>query len=186
MQRIASSKTPARVFHCIHTHNFFRWFCVRLITRPADSCSAKIRRAAQQGAIRKIRRLGNRHQVEPILDAPREGRRGSAVEAQSKSGSHRPSKECSFSRCETSALIRLRLFRVRRIFEYHSRGAPHSLFRDRKCAIACRRAPAWLLPGQKRLTSDDGSPITRSAFFSVPHIAKFLLRCAGAMDRAFS
>src|SRR5260370_28383986 len=131
MQRIASSKTSARVFHCIHTHNLFRWFCVRLITRPADSCSAKIRRAAQQGAIRKIRRLGNRHQVEPILDAAPAKRRASVAAAQRKRGSPWPSEEYSFSRCETSALIRLRLFRVRRIFDYHSPCGPLSLFRDR-------------------------------------------------------
>jgi hypothetical protein len=136
MQRIASSKTPARVFHCIHTHNFFRWFCVRLITRPAGSFSVKIRRAAQQGAIRKIRRLDNRHQVEPILDAPPAKRRGSVAAAQSKSGSPWPSEKYSFSRCEKSALIRPPLFRVRRILEYHSRGALHSLFGDRTASAA--------------------------------------------------
>jgi hypothetical protein len=136
MQRIASSKTPARVFHCIHTHNFFRWFCVRLITRPAGSLSVKIRRAAQQGAIRKIRRLDNRHQVEPILDAAPAKRRGSVAAAQSKSGSPWPSEEYSFSRCEKSALIRPPLFRVRRILEYHSRGGPDSLFRDRPASAA--------------------------------------------------
>jgi hypothetical protein len=40
-------------------------------------------------------------------------------------------KSIRFHELKNSALIRLRLFRVRKIFEYHSRGGPRSLFRDR-------------------------------------------------------
>src|SRR5260370_18275122 len=77
------------------------------------------------------RQLDQRHQGQATLDAAFAERRGSVAAAQSKSGSPWPSEEYSFSRCEKSALIRLVLFRVRRIFDYHPRGGSHSLFGDR-------------------------------------------------------
>jgi hypothetical protein len=40
-------------------------------------------------------------------------------------------KSIRFHELKNSALIRLPLFRVRKIFEYYSRGGPRSLFRDR-------------------------------------------------------
>ncbi len=120
-----------RMCLCVFVITIFCWLGVRLVMRPVDPFSAKKARATQQGAIRKIRMSDNRRWPQPILDALRARRRGSVAEAQRKSGPHRPLEECSFSRCEKSSLIRLPLFRVRRIFEYHSRGGPHSLFGDR-------------------------------------------------------
>src|SRR5206468_1285870 len=99
--------------------------------RPTDPFSAKKVRATQQGAIRKIRTSDNHRWPQPTLDARRATRRVFDAEVGRKSRSRRASsEEYSFSRCEKSALIRLSLFRVRRILEYHSRGGPHSLFRD--------------------------------------------------------
>ncbi len=116
---------------------FFSCFRGAVARRPTDPFSAKKVRATQQGAIRKIRTSDNRRWPRPILDALRATRRGSAAEVGRKSGSRRASsEEYSFSRCEKSALIRLSLFRVRRIFDYHSRGGPHSLFRDRTASAA--------------------------------------------------
>ena len=120
-----------RMCLCVFVITIFCWLGVRSVMRPVDPFSAKKARATQQGAIRKIRMSDNRRWPQPILDALRVKHRGSDVEAERTSGSHRLSEECSFSRCEKSALIRLSLFRVRRILEYHSRGGPHSLFRDR-------------------------------------------------------
>ena len=72
---------------------------LRYINRqPVDRFSAKKDRATQQGAIRKIRMSDNRRWPQPILDARRAKRRGSAAEAQRTSESHPPSsEESSFS-----------------------------------------------------------------------------------------
>ena len=118
---------PGRVFYCIQTHDFLR----EVNRRPVDRFSAKKVRATQQGAIRKIRTSDNRRWPQPILDALRAKHHESVVEAQRRSGSHWAPEEYSFSRCEKSPLIKPALFRVRRIFDYHWRGGPHSLFRDR-------------------------------------------------------
>ena len=116
---------------------FFSCFRGAVARRPTDPFSAKKVRATQQGAIRKIRTSDNRRWPRPILDARRATRRGSAAEVARKSGSRRASsEEYSSSWRKTSALIRLPLFRVRRIFDYHSRGGPHSLFRDRTASAA--------------------------------------------------
>jgi hypothetical protein len=118
-------------------------FCGRLIRRPFDPFSPKKVRATQQGAIRKIRTSDNHRWAQPILDARHVKRRGSVAEAERKSGSHRPWEKYSFSRCEKSALIRPAPFRVRRIFDYHSRGGSHSLFRDRNTSRSHRSTPLW-------------------------------------------
>jgi hypothetical protein len=123
-------------FFLCPSSEFFGWFGVRLVMRPVDPVSAKKVRATPQGAIRKIRTSDNRRWPQPILDALRVKHRESDAEAQRKSGSHRPSEEYSFSQCEKSALNRPPLFRVRRIFDYHSRGGSHSLFRDRTASAA--------------------------------------------------
>jgi hypothetical protein len=70
--------------------------------------------------------------VRPILDAARAKRRGSVAEVAYKNGSRRAAgEEYSFSSPKISALTRLPLFRVSRIFEYHLGGNPYSLVRDR-------------------------------------------------------
>ena len=115
---------------------FFRCFPGAVARRPTDPFSAKKVRATQQGAIRKIRTSDNHRWPQPILDALRVKHRESDVEGQRRSGSHRAPEKYSFSRCEKSALIRSTLFRVRRIFDYHSRGGSHSLFRDRTASAA--------------------------------------------------
>ena len=102
----------------------------RSATTPWGKLSAS--RATQQAAIRMIRRLDNRRWAGPIQDAPHATRRVFVAEVGRKSGSRRASSEEYSSSCrKRSAMIRLPLFRVRQIFEYHSRGGPHSLFRDR-------------------------------------------------------
>ena len=116
---------------CIHTQNF-RSFRGAVARRPTDPFSAKKVRATQQGAIRKIRTSDNHRWPQPTLDARRATRRVFVAEVGRKSGSRRASsEENSSSWRKRSAMIRLPLFRVRRIFGYHSRGGPHSLFRDR-------------------------------------------------------
>src|SRR5207244_13425004 len=110
--------------------------------QPVDRFAAKKVRATQQGAIRKMRTSDNRRWLQPILDALRVKHRGSVAEAERKSGSHRPSEQYSFSQCEKSALIRPPLFRVRRIFDYYSRGGPRSLFRDRTASDALQSVNA--------------------------------------------
>ena len=115
---------------CIHTQNF-RSFRGAVARRPTDPFSAKKVRATQQGAIRKIRTSDNHRWPQPTLDARRATRRVFVAEVGRKSGSRRASsEEYSSSWRKRSAMIRLPLFRVLRIFEYHSRGGPHSLFRD--------------------------------------------------------
>src|SRR5437879_3812826 len=111
---------------------FFRCFPGAVARRPTDPFSAKKVRATQQGAIRKIRTSDNHRSPRPTRDARRATRRVFVAEVGRKSGSRRASSEEYWSSWhKRSAMIRLPLFRVRRIFEYHSRGGPHSLFRDR-------------------------------------------------------
>ena len=126
-----------RVFEDARTHDslysyveFFGCFRGVVTRQPTDPFSARVR-ATQQGAIRKIRMSDNRRWPQPILDARCATRRGFVAEVGRKSGSRRASsEEYSSSWRKRSAMIRLPLFRVRRIFGYHSRGGPHSLFRD--------------------------------------------------------
>jgi len=98
---------------------------------PFDFCAVKRARATQQGAIRTIRTSDNHRWARPIRDVRRATRHVSVAEVARRSGSRRAPEEYSFSRYDKSALIRLLLFRVCRIFGYHSRGGPHSPFRDR-------------------------------------------------------
>jgi hypothetical protein len=124
---------PWAMFYGRGIHNLF-WYLIR---RPIDPISAKRVQATQQVAIHKIRTSGNHHWASPILDARPGGRRVPVVEVERKSGPHPDrSEESLFSRCEKSALNRLTLLRVRRIFDYHSRDGPHSLFRDTASAAA--------------------------------------------------
>ena len=117
---------------------FLRCFRGAVTRQPTDPFSARVR-ATQQGAIRKSRTSDNRHQVQPILDARCATRRVFVAEVGRKSGSRRASSEESSSSWQKrSAMIRLPLFRVRRVFEYPSRGGPHSLFRDRTASAARR------------------------------------------------
>jgi len=121
----------ACVFLC-PSSEFFGWFGVRLVMRLVYRFSAKKVRATQQGAIHRSRTSDNHRSPRPTRDARRATRRVFVAEVGRKSGSRRASsEEYSSSWRKRSAMIRLPLFRVRRIFGYHSRGGPHSLFRDR-------------------------------------------------------
>lgn len=94
-----------------------------LIMQPSDVRSAKKDEAVLPGATRKIRRWDNRHWAQPTQDARCAEHRVSVAEAERKRGSRRAFAEDSlFSCAKISEMIRLRLFRVRRIFQYHLRG----------------------------------------------------------------
>jgi len=113
-------------------------FFLKLRSSGASSVSCtsgpvKKGRAILRGVIRKTRKWDNRHWARPIPDAARARHRGSVVEVACKSESlERCSQMSSFSSPKISAIIKALVFRVRRIFDYHSRGDPDSLFRDRK------------------------------------------------------
>jgi hypothetical protein len=121
----------ARAHDSLYSYvEFFGYFRGVVTRQPTDPFSARVR-ATQQGAIRKIRTSDNHRSPRPTRDARCATRRVFVAEVGRKSGSRRASsEEYSSSWQKRSAMIRLPLFRVRRVFEYPSRGGPHSLFRD--------------------------------------------------------
>jgi hypothetical protein len=132
-----------RVFEDAKAHDslysyveLFRCFRDAVPRQPTDPFSARVR-ATQQGAIHRSRTSDNHRSPRPTRDARCATRRVFVAEVGRKSESRRASsEEYSSSWQKRSAMNRPPLFRVRRILDYHSRGVPHSLFRDRTASAA--------------------------------------------------